>query len=212
MSEPATAPAAPAAPPATENAAPAQKRTRPPLDEAARAAASRRATVKRLTKKVGGAKSEEEFWQLAGELAKKQGRALDAPKAAAVAEVDPLDKPIKEGWPSARAVEQAKDVADGLLMQLAAVAKGTRYEKPASDAQASCAVPLAACVAKYAADINMGPGAALALSAGLAFGPTLAAHAYEVAAPRIAAWWVKRGEAAQTAPVEVTRLDKKKGA
>lgn len=207
---------------AGQSTAAASTKTRAPLDPEKRAATARRAKVRSLTKKVSGAKSEEEFWALAEDLAKKTGKTITrpdaAPPAATTEPADPKDKPLQPGWPTVRQVEKATDTASVLLAQLVKLTKGTRYEESAVAAcgrppvvkfesggdfvvvdkgePGTMTLPLAACIATYLDDAQMGPGTALVVSAAMAFGPTAAAHGYEV----VTKWLDSREQAAVALP------------
>ena len=197
---PAPAPA-PAPPPPTAN----EPKKKPPLDPAARAKAAERAALRKLTKKLEAAKSTEEFWSLADELAKKNGKKLEAPaQGGEKSEPDPLDVPIAPSWPTPRQIAEVQPIVTGGLAMLAQALEGTRYGQLSEVIKvpmesgtlevrkaAILETPAAACVALLtkgkAPDLH--PGWAMLGATVIVFGPPAAAHAWEVFGPRVKAWW-----------------------
>lgn len=185
---------------AAQQSGAAAPKTRAPVDPEKRDRMAKRAAVKRITRQLDAAKDDGELWARIDALAAKRGKTIAKPEATQAAAPDPLDQRKGPEWPTEREIQAAKPTANVLLAQLQLRAQGTRYEEPAKLAcspsngePAQLMEPLAACIAKYASDMkDMTPGGALALTALMLFGPTLAAHCAEAAR----AWYESREAAA----------------
>ena len=200
---------------------------RKPLDAAARDASAQRSIARKMAKKLSAAKNTEEFWVLAEELAQKGGRkpvkvaAAEEEKPAAP---DPLDVPIAKSWPTPRQMAEVAPAVAGGLGMLAEALDGTRYgvlTKPIKvpgpdkttieiDRKDVLATPLTAVAALLtggrAPDLH--PGWALVLATAFVFGPPAAAHAWEIAGPKVIAWWSNGKTPPPAAPQAVANEEK----
>lgn len=105
------------------------KRARPPQDAAARDAAAKRRAVTKALKKAKDAKNLDELRAL---ITDEKSEQKAEQKTTDSGEVDPLDVPVRAGWPTPRQMAEVEPMADFVLGGLAMVAEGTRYSLSAS--------------------------------------------------------------------------------
>ena len=198
------------------------KRTRAPLDGAAREAAAKKRAVAKLLKKAKGAKDLEEL------RAVFEGKGNEKPRdGGASPEVveasDPLDEPVKPGWPTARKIAEAEPGAEFILNALTMLTAESRYDLAATApmpggltvTRAQVLKPsLCAAIASWEGP-ELSPGAALAVTAGFLFAPTALHHFVTEGVPAIKKAWNERNgarSAMPTAPVSVVKFDAKEEA